>query len=157
MAKISALLLLCLLLSPAPVHAQSDFSTLPIRTGDIVHVKEASGTEVSGPVVNLSPASLSIAGQDFTPANTLQIDRRGDSLKKWRVDRCGGAWWMVRRRMRTGREQRHSTRSGSRSQCRLGCSVRRAHRLEPHGSNDDFPCLAVSQTPPERRAESQGI
>jgi hypothetical protein len=82
---ISALLLLCLLLSPAPVHAQVDFSTLPIRTGDIVYVKEASGTEVSGPVVKLSPSSLSIAGQDFTPANTLQIDRRGDSLKN-------GAW-----------------------------------------------------------------
>jgi hypothetical protein len=80
-----AVTIMVLLGCPSLAQAQADFSTLAVRPGDIVYVKQASRVEVSGPVLTVSPASLTIEGYVFTPANTLQIDRRGDSVKN-------GAW-----------------------------------------------------------------
>ncbi len=63
-----------------PVHAQSDFSGVRIKPGDVIFVTEPSGKQVSGRLTRLSPSVLTIDGQEFKPAAGLKIERRGDPV-----------------------------------------------------------------------------
>jgi hypothetical protein len=69
----------CLLWAPSAL-AQSDFSNLKIKPGDIVYVTDATGVEVSGPVTSLAPSLLSIGSHSFAPMPGLKIERRGDPI-----------------------------------------------------------------------------
>jgi hypothetical protein len=80
MTRLIAILALCILCSAAPARAQSDFSHLNIRLGDVVYVTQPSGVEVSGPLTALSPSSLSIDGYEFDLPKVAKIERRGDPI-----------------------------------------------------------------------------
>jgi hypothetical protein len=64
----------------SPASAQSDFSHLKVRLGDVVYVTEPTGVVVSGPLTALSPSSLSIDGYDFGVSRVAKIERRGDPI-----------------------------------------------------------------------------
>lgn len=66
--------------STSAVYAQSDFSGLRIRPGDVVYVTEPSGHEVRGRITGLSPSALTVDGRTFEPAPGLKIERRGDPV-----------------------------------------------------------------------------
>lgn len=69
-----------LLYAADPAQAQADFTGLRAKPGDIVHVTETSGVEVSGRLASISSSSLSIDGHRFEPNDVMKIERRGDSL-----------------------------------------------------------------------------
>ena len=68
------------LLCAGPARAQSDFSGLNVRPGEVIFVTNSAGTSVSGPVSMISPSALTIGGYDFRPAPGLKIARLGDPL-----------------------------------------------------------------------------
>jgi hypothetical protein len=80
MRSVSAVVLAALLCA-GPARAQSDFSGLNLRPGEVIFVTDSTGTSVSGPVSMISPSALRIGGYEFKPAPGLKIERRGDSLR----------------------------------------------------------------------------
>ena len=74
-----ALWLVCVTWASA-APAQTDFAGLPLKPGDVVYVTNPAGVEISGPIVSVSPASISLAGYTFKPEPGLRIERRGDPL-----------------------------------------------------------------------------
>ena len=73
-------------LGACPASAQTDFSGLKIKLGQITYVTNPDGIEVNGPLTALSPSVLSIDGYQFRPVPGLKIQRRGDPF--W----DGAAW-----------------------------------------------------------------
>jgi hypothetical protein len=87
---------LCVAILPASASAQGIAKTLDelrllTRPGDTVTVADGSGTEVSGRITTMSPASLVVqvngATREWKESEIVTIrQRRGDSL-------ANGAWW----------------------------------------------------------------
>jgi hypothetical protein len=60
--------------------AQSDFSRLNVKAGDVIYVTDPSGTQVTGRVTQVSAAAVSVDGYQFKPTSRLRIERRGDPV-----------------------------------------------------------------------------
>lgn len=71
---------LALLLWATPGYAQSDFSGLKIKPGDVIYVTTLDGIEVSGALSTISPSMLAINEYEFRPERGLKVERRGDSI-----------------------------------------------------------------------------
>ena len=82
----NAIVSLVCVLCAWPATAQTDFSGLKLKVGQMTYVTDSDGTQVSGRLTALSPSMLSIDGHEFRPVPGLKIQRRGDSL--WN----GAAW-----------------------------------------------------------------
>ncbi len=76
----AAVILCAVVLLAGPVYAQSDFSAVRLKPGDVVYVTPPSGPEVTGRVTFVSPASIQVDGVEFKPEPGLQIRRRGDRV-----------------------------------------------------------------------------
>ena len=76
----SATVLLVCVLSMSTVSAQTDFSGLKIRIGEITYVTNPDGTQISGRLTALSPAALSIDGYQFRALPGMKIQRLGDPI-----------------------------------------------------------------------------
>jgi hypothetical protein len=66
------------ILAGSSAYAQ-DFTQLPVKPGQLIHVTE-NGVTVSGPVVTLTPSSLTIDSRKFTPHSGLRIETDGDPI-----------------------------------------------------------------------------
>jgi hypothetical protein len=77
---VTAALVLAVICVASPARAQSNFSHLKIRLGDVVYVTDPSGVEISGRLTALSPSSLSIDGYHFAPSTVAALERRGDPI-----------------------------------------------------------------------------
>jgi hypothetical protein len=68
------------MLSISALSAQTDFSGLKIKIGQITYVTSPDDTQISGRLTGLSPAALSIDGYQFQPLPGMKIERRGDPI-----------------------------------------------------------------------------
>src|SRR6185436_14057264 len=66
--------------APAAALAQEDFSRLTLKPGQTIYVTDSAGTEVKGPLTQISPSELTVDGRRFTPSSGLKIARRGDAV-----------------------------------------------------------------------------
>ena len=61
--------------------AQEDFSQLTLTPGQMIYVTDpAGGTEIRGPLSQISASELTIDGHRFTPSSGLKIARKGDPV-----------------------------------------------------------------------------
>jgi hypothetical protein len=60
--------------------AQTDFSGLKVRLGDVVYVTDSGGVQVSGRLTHLSNTTIAIDGYQFSPQTSLRIERDGDPI-----------------------------------------------------------------------------
>ena len=75
-----ARLMCTVFLSASPAYAQTDFTGLKARTGDLVYVTRATGTTINGPLGTVSPSSITINQETIPYEPGLKIAREGDRL-----------------------------------------------------------------------------
>jgi hypothetical protein len=81
-AKSAAVSVICVLCA-CPATAQTDFSGLRLRFGQITYVTDPDGTQISGRLTALSPSMLSINGHVYRPVPGLKIERRARPSLGW--------------------------------------------------------------------------
>jgi hypothetical protein len=75
-----ARLVIVLSFAAAPASAQTDFTGLKAKTGDIVFVTPATGATISGPLGAVSPSSITVNQETIPYEPGLNIAREGDRL-----------------------------------------------------------------------------
>jgi len=77
---LAAAAVIFLLLAATPTCAQTDFSGLPIKPGDMVWITPPAGPTFGGTLTAVTATTLSVDGRDVRFEPGLKIAREGDSL-----------------------------------------------------------------------------
>jgi hypothetical protein len=75
-----ARLMFTVFLFASPAYAQTDFTGLKARTGDILYITRATGTTISGPLGAVTPSSITVNQESIAYEPGLKIARQGDPL-----------------------------------------------------------------------------